>query len=140
MKIIMVGTDGNPRARAAVDLGADLASATGASLHLVAACAAPVVAAMPEMVAPPDISAVVDALAAELEGLADELRRNGLTVETHVSAGAPADVLCRTAEAIGADLLVVGNHRMHGAGRLLGSVANRVAHHAGCNVLIARTT
>ena len=41
----------------------------------------------------------------------------------------------------GADLIVVGNKGMTGAKRfLLGSVPNKVSHHAPCSVLIIRTT
>ena len=40
-----------------------------------------------------------------------------------------------------ADLIVVGNKGMTGAKRfLLGSVPNKVSHHAPCSVLIIRTT
>ncbi len=39
------------------------------------------------------------------------------------------------------DLLVVGNKGMTGAKRfLLGSVPNKVSHHAPCSVMIIRTT
>ena len=41
----------------------------------------------------------------------------------------------------GADLVVVGNKGMTGAKRfLLGSVPNKVSHHAPCGVYIVRTT
>ena len=36
-------------------------------------------------------------------------------------------------------LIVVGNRRMRGIGRVLGSVANSVAHNATCDVYIANT-
>jgi nucleotide-binding universal stress UspA family protein len=36
-------------------------------------------------------------------------------------------------------MIVVGNRRMHGIGRVLGSVANSVAHNAPCDVYIAKT-
>ncbi len=40
-----------------------------------------------------------------------------------------------------ADLIVVGNKGMTGAKRfLLGSVPNKVSHHAPCSVMIIRTT
>ena len=40
-----------------------------------------------------------------------------------------------------ADLIVVGNKGMAGAKRyLLGSVPNKISHHAPCSVLIVRTT
>jgi nucleotide-binding universal stress UspA family protein len=45
------------------------------------------------------------------------------------------------AEERGSDLIVVGNKGMTGAKRfLLGSVPNKVSHHAPCSVLIIRTT
>ncbi len=45
------------------------------------------------------------------------------------------------AEEVDADLIVVGNKGMTGARRfLLGSVPNKVSHHAPCSVFIARTT
>ena len=45
------------------------------------------------------------------------------------------------AEEEGADLIVVGNKGMTGAKRfLLGSVPNKVSHHAPCSVMIIRTT
>ena len=45
------------------------------------------------------------------------------------------------AEEQGAELIVVGNKGMTGAKRfLLGSVPNKVSHHAPCSVLIVRTT
>jgi nucleotide-binding universal stress UspA family protein len=36
-------------------------------------------------------------------------------------------------------MIVVGNRRMRGIGRVLGSVANSVAHNAPCDVYIAKT-
>ena len=45
------------------------------------------------------------------------------------------------AEEQAADLIIVGNKGMTGAKRfLLGSVPNKVSHHAPCSVLIIRTT
>jgi nucleotide-binding universal stress UspA family protein len=35
---------------------------------------------------------------------------------------------------------VVGNKGMTGARRLLGSVPNKVTHHAECNVMVVRTS
>ena len=55
--------------------------------------------------------------------------------------GDPADAILDVAEEEGADLIVVGNKGMTGAKRfLLGSVPNKVSHHAPCSVIIIRTT
>ena len=53
----------------------------------------------------------------------------------------PADAILDVAEERDADLIIVGNKGMTGAKRfLLGSVPNKVSHHAPCSVLIIRTT
>ena len=55
--------------------------------------------------------------------------------------GDAADAILDVAEEQAADLIVVGNKGMTGAKRfLLGSVPNKVSHHAPCSVLIVRTT
>ena len=87
----------------------------------------------------PDHGDVLDAAKGDLDRMAEELRKQGLTVESHTPVGEAADALCSVAETIGADLIVVGNKRMQGAALILGSVPNRVAHKATCSVLIART-
>ena len=47
-------------------------------------------------------------------------------------------MLVDVAEAVGADLLVIGNKGMER--KVLGSVPNTVSHHAPCSVLIVKTT
>jgi len=65
----------------------------------------------------------------------------GITTSTHAREGEPADAILDVAEETGADLIVVGNKGMTGARRfLLGSVPNKISHHAPCGVLIARTS
>jgi len=62
-------------------------------------------------------------------------------VRTHPIQGDPADAILNVAEEIKADLIVVGNKGMTGARRyFLGSVPNKVSHHAPCSVMIIRTT
>jgi nucleotide-binding universal stress UspA family protein len=63
----------------------------------------------------------------------------GVESETHVWPGEPADALVQIADEQGAQMIVVGNRGMTGAGRVLGSVPNRVSHHAHCDVLIVMT-
>jgi len=78
---------------------------------------------------------------ATLSDAADVVREAGLEVETFAREGDPADAILDVAEERDADLIVVGNKGMTGARRfLLGSVPNKVSHHAPCSVLIVRTT
>ena len=69
-----------------------------------------------------------------------EIRAAGVEVEVFARQGDPADAILDVAEERGSDLIVVGNKGMTGAKRfLLGSVPNKVSHHAPCSVLIIRT-
>jgi nucleotide-binding universal stress UspA family protein len=62
----------------------------------------------------------------------------GLAIETELIPGHAAEVIARYARARGHDLIVVG-HRGHFLGDyLLGSTADRVAHHAHCPVMVVR--
>jgi nucleotide-binding universal stress UspA family protein len=140
MKTIIVGTDGTTSSGAAVAAASDLAVDAGAVVHLVTACAMPVVAAGMDVVAMPSHHEVRAALGEAVEGQAESVRRRGIQVEVHVCDGSPAQVLCDVAETVGADVIVVGNRRMKGAGRVLGAVASKVARKAPCSVFIAKTT
>jgi nucleotide-binding universal stress UspA family protein len=65
----------------------------------------------------------------------------GVEAHTHAREGDPADVIVDLAEEREADLIIVGNKGMTGARRfLLGSVPDKISHHAPCSVLIVRTT
>ena len=76
-----------------------------------------------------------------LSDAADLVREAGVEVETFAREGSPADAILDVAEERDADLIIVGNKGMTGARRfLLGSVPNKVSHHAPCSVLIIRTT
>ena len=57
----------------------------------------------------------------------------------HALDAKPAKALLDVAARVRADLIVVGNVRMQGIGRVLGSVGNDVVHHAPCSVLIVKT-
>lgn len=145
-KRIVVGTDGSDSAREAVRQAAALASLTEAELHVVSAYE-PVTsrqvqsesAGVPEDVAHEtgpreEVNFILDAAA----GIATEY---GIDTRSHPSDGDPADAILLVAEEVEADLIVVGNKGMTGARRfLLGSVPNKVSHHARCSVFIARTT
>jgi nucleotide-binding universal stress UspA family protein len=78
---------------------------------------------------------------ATLREAAEEADAAGVESEIYARQGDPADAILDVAEERGADLIVVGNKGMTGAKRfLLGSVPNKVSHHAPCSVLIIRTT
>lgn len=139
-KRVVVGTDGSGTAQQAVDEAAALARALGAELHLVTAYSP---RQLSERIASSARSERVDlARVAEEELLrtAAALRQDDFVIDVHARGGDPAEVLIDVARELKADLIVVGSKGMSGVERfLLGGVANKVSHHAPCNVLIVRT-
>jgi nucleotide-binding universal stress UspA family protein len=63
----------------------------------------------------------------------------GVDGDAHAVPAHPATAILTVAEAVGADLIVVGNRGMKGARRVLGSIPNHVSHHAHCDVLVVDT-
>jgi nucleotide-binding universal stress UspA family protein len=145
-KRIVVGTDGSDSAREAVRQAAELARMTGAALDVVSAYE-PVSSRRVQSEregAPADIQHEFgprEDVNFALDNAAAVARELGVEVTPHAMDGDPADAILQTAEKVKADLIVVGNKGMTGARRfLLGSVPNKVSHHAGCSVIIVRTT
>jgi nucleotide-binding universal stress UspA family protein len=141
---IVVGTDGSDTATQAVRQATELARAVGARIELVSAYE-PVTDARlrEEIVVPEDLHWIINPredVLATLEAAAGEVRAAGVEVEVFARQGDPADAILDVAEERGSDLIVLGNKGMTGAKRfLLGSVPNKVSHHAPCSVLIIRT-
>ncbi len=143
---IVVGTDGSETAAEAVRQATELAKTTGATLDIVSAYepvprdrlreeSAEVPGDIAHSVGPrEDVNQVLESAAKTAKGA-------GVEIQTHPREGEPADALLDVAEEVKADIIVVGNKGMTGAKRfLLGSVPNKVSHHAPCGVWIVRTT
>jgi nucleotide-binding universal stress UspA family protein len=124
----------------------DLARAIGAKLELVSAYEPVPAQRLREerRDAPEDLQWAINPredVDRTLEAAAEVARKEGVTVDVYPRQGDPADAILDVAEEQEADLVVVGNKGMTGAKRfLLGSVPNKVSHHAPCSVLIIRTT
>jgi nucleotide-binding universal stress UspA family protein len=143
---IVIGTDGSETAKEAVRQATELAKTLGSSIHLVSAYEP-----VPEgrlrqerQEVPDDLQWMVNPkedVNTTLEATGKELEEAGVKVEIYAREGDPADAILDVAEEQDADLIVVGNKGMTGARRfLLGSVPNKVSHHAPCSVMIIRTT
>jgi nucleotide-binding universal stress UspA family protein len=144
---IVVGTDGSDTARTAVRYAIDLARELGAKLQIVSAYE-PVsdqrirdeTKVMPKDLAwavnpREDVMRMLETAVKEAEGAGVK------SVEMFARQGDAADAILDVAEEQRSDLIVVGNKGMTGTRRfLLGSVPNKVSHHAPCSVLIVRTT
>jgi nucleotide-binding universal stress UspA family protein len=143
---IVVGTDGSDTAGEAVRQATELAKAVGAKVHLVSAFEPVANQRLREerQQVPEDMSWMVNQredVDATLRDAGEQIQEAGVDVETYARQGDPADAILDVAEEKNADLIVVGNKGMSGAKRfLLGSVPNKVSHHAPCSVMIIRTT
>jgi nucleotide-binding universal stress UspA family protein len=140
---VLVGTDGSPTARLAVRHAAELAIASGARLTIVSAYVRH--EGSPGELVPPDEEGWMTTNAAaatenviKAQELAKEVGVKDMKGRT--DAGDPAGVLLDVATEVAADVIVIGSRGMTAATRfLLGSVPNRISHHAPCDVIIVRT-
>lgn len=73
-----------------------------------------------------------------LRALAGELKTT-VPITYAVVMSDPASGLCDEAVRLDASVIVVGNKRVQGAARVLGSIAGDVAKRAPCNVMIVHT-
>jgi nucleotide-binding universal stress UspA family protein len=143
---IVVGTDGSDTAKEAVRQAIDLARQVGGKLQIVSAYEPVSGSSLREEAqqVPGDLQWMVNEredVDATLREAAEAAEAAGVSAEVYARQGDPADAILDVAEEQAADLIVVGNKGMTGAKRfLLGSVPNKVSHHAPCSVLIIRTT
>jgi len=138
-KPVIAGTDGSQESLRAVEWAAREAMLRATSLRIIAVPVLP-----PRMTATPatpgTVSYVVEqsmsqALAAAAQQAAAQ--QPGLSIDTHLVAGAPAEVLTDAAQ--DASMLVLGSRGAGGfSAMILGSVSRYVATHALVPVVVAR--
>lgn len=136
---ILVPLDGSKYSEAALQSASFMARAFNADLKLVTVEEI----AMPIYPGEVDRQMLVDLQKdsqAYLDSMAHQLRQEGCCVTTVVlPPGPPADRILDEVKRERTDLIVVGSHGRTGLTRLLlGSVAEKLARHAPCPVMIAR--
>ena len=152
-RMIVTGVDASDTAFKAAQKAAQLAADSGAELHICTAYSSASSDALSEAQSAQNsnrvisaefqklIDGVADASLRVAESVAEILRQShpSLTIEVSSMAGTPSDVLLYKAEALNADVIVVGNKNIKGVSRILGSVARKVASGATCDLYIANT-
>lgn len=140
-KTIVTGVDGSETATAAAERAAVLAGALGARLHVMSAYGkfeqetVKIGSDTMFLSSEKDAEDVAAKVTAVLRAAHPDVE-----ITSGAAEGKPGEALVATAEALGAELIVVGNKRVQGiAGRVLGSIARDVAVHASCDVYIAHT-
>jgi nucleotide-binding universal stress UspA family protein len=136
LRTIVAATDFSPAAATAVGWAVEIARPLGARIELVHALTLPL--PTEDMVRPgPDFLDQLERAATETLG--DEVRKlraQGIDVTPILRLGQPSQVIVDLAQALPADLVVVGTRGFTGLRHLLlGSTAQRVVHHAPCPVL-----
>src|SRR5438128_469800 len=135
MELIVVGTDGSPTATEAVGKAIELAKQGGSRLAVVSAykplSGAHISGAGSDAEAQRWQDGLSDAkVEAVLRDVTTTARSADVEVEVHRRKGDAADAILAVAKELDADLIVVGNQGMTGARRVLGSVPNKITHHA----------
>jgi universal stress protein A len=136
---VLVGLDGSPRQPAVLKQAVELADRLGGKLHLVRAMQIPVsVPALAWSLQGDDFSKfLIEHGQRDLEAVEAELPA-GLVARRWCELAQPADLLCRLASDLGADLVVIGSHGYDRIDRLLGTTAAKVVNRAPCSVMVVR--
>lgn len=152
-KTILTGVDSSRTALTAAEKAAELADGLGAELHVISSYSITgsetVQAARRRTRIDAEPSAYeklrdgyADAAQEVADSVAAVLRESHPSLTVHATAvdGEPADALVRLADELDADTIVVGNKRVQGMSRILGSIARKVATDAPCDLHIVNTT
>jgi len=132
---ILVPTDGSAHSLRAAEYAAKLAAELGSKVSILH-----VSEYHPHVRARELVHEEEKAAEAILSETNKVLEKAGVSAELmKLQFGHPADIICTVAERQKFDIVVMGGKGAHEIGRfMLGSVADRVAHHAPCPVLIVR--
>jgi len=137
----LVPLDGSPFAETALPHAAALAHAFGGTILLLRALEPPTAAYIYATVGLVQRSSEELQQEAEsyLEGVAGRLRSDGLSVQTTVREGWPADIIAYQGAALGPSLVIMATHGRTGVARLLlGSVALEVVRRSPRPVMLVR--
>ncbi len=140
---ILVPVDFSDHAAAALDLAVELAKTLGARIHLLHCYVIRVGGVSPYgLVIPESLDRDVrEAAAAKLGEWREKAEAGGVEVEQAVTPNFPSEAIASHAEAIGADLVVMGTRGLTGLRHvLLGSVAERTIRIAPCPVLTVKAS
>jgi len=140
---ILVGLDGSEFSVKALEFAIDIAKKYRSQLVLVHVVMRQIYAINPPEAGIIAGTAIVRELEAEGRAILakgeETVRSQGLPVEVRLRQGVPAEELLRAAVDEKADLIVLGSRGLSQVKAfLLGSVSDKVSHHAKCPTLIVR--
>jgi nucleotide-binding universal stress UspA family protein len=140
IKKILVPTDFSEPSNEAIATAIDLARVFQASIELVHVYVEPAYVLPPPVdlaIFPFDMAEVLVKVQESLDVESKRIQAAGIPCESSAVSGRPATEIVARAKAVGADMIVMGRHGRSGLEHaLVGSVAERVVHHAPCPVLV----
>jgi nucleotide-binding universal stress UspA family protein len=138
MKRILVALDFSPRAEGVLAAARELAGWAGAKLVLLHVTSVPVEVPVEAYKMSP--GSLVEVLEREAYKRLGELAAvdPSLVDKTVVGVGSPWRVVCDTARAEHADLVVIGSHGYGPLDRVLGTTAGRIVNHSDVSVMVVR--
>lgn len=139
-KHILLAADFFAQNMAVAERARDLAGKYQAKLSIVHVVdTLPITDPASEVLVPFDMDLTAQFVAAAKTRLTALAEKLGVAeADSWLEVGSPKLEIIRIAEENHVDLIVVGSHGRHGLALLLGSTANGVLHHAGCDVLAVR--
>jgi nucleotide-binding universal stress UspA family protein len=141
LRRILVPTDFTETSDHALDWAIDLAKRLGASITVLHTYEIPVVG-FPDgaIIATPEIAGrIADASRTALEATMARIQTCGVPLDSLLREGVPWEEINSVAEALPADLVVIGTHGRRGLTRaLLGSVADKVVRTANRPIVTIR--
>ncbi|MFW6067709.1 MAG: universal stress protein [Myxococcota bacterium] len=139
VKHILVPVDGSEGSRRAVVTAIGLAEAAGASVTLLEVIEEAGPLPSYDERPPPGDTREHWLSEERWEPIRDLLQGTDVPWERRVERGYPAQRIVEVAEKGEFDLIVIGNRGMSAIGRfLVGSVSDKVVHHAPCSVLVVK--
>ncbi len=141
---ILVGVDNSETAFRAAERAATLAAAFGAELYVLSSFTVNLTQSVKHD-QPEAYQRVVSLYANNAERAASaavealRVHHQDVTITAKAREGNPAHALLGEAEDIDADVIVVGNKRVQGPARFLGSIARTIAAEAHCDLFIVNT-
>ena len=142
---MLVPTDGSQSALKAVQVAGEIARRFDSQVTLLYVHHLPVLAmaavGMGGMVAPDQATEELleEGIRRILQTAQEAIGLLGERVQQEIQRGYPAEIICQVAEGGGHDLIVMGSRGLSEVRAFfLGSVSDKVSHHAPCPVLIVR--
>ncbi len=136
---LLLAVDFSPETEPVVARAEQLRRECGARLSLLHVVEYLPMAYSGDLILPDDFDLeqqLLDVAKKQMQALGDRLQVP--EPDRHIGIGSIGPTILRTAEEIGADLIIIGSHGHRGLAVLLGSTARNVLNSAPCDVLAVR--